>query len=103
MGLKFYHVITLCILSVNGWIFNAITMHFNEIDLLYQKALKYQHHAENYKESLAYDITPFGLQLKKKAAISAISPDFDNQWNNVLKDAERKLLKLLLKEVNEIS
>ena len=47
MGLKFYHVITLCILSVNGWIFNAITMHFNEIDLLYQKALKYQHHAEN--------------------------------------------------------
>ena len=41
--------------------------------------------------------------MKKKAAISGMSPDFDNQWNNVLKDAERKLLKLLLKEVNEIS
>ena len=52
---------------------------------------------------MANDITPFGLQLKKKAVISAISPDFDNQWNNVLKDAERKLFKLLLKEVNEIS
>ena len=84
MGLKFYHVITLRILSVNGWIFNAMTMHFNEIDLLYQKTLKYQHHAENYKERLAQDITPFGLQLKEKAAISAISPDFNKYWNNVL-------------------
>ena len=33
----------------------------NEIDLFYEKALKYQHHAENYKESLAQDITSFGL------------------------------------------
>ena len=33
--------------------------------------------------------------MKKKAAISVISPDFDNQWNSVLKDAERKLLKLI--------
>ena len=79
----------------------------NEIDLFYEKALKYQHHAENYKESLAQDITSFGLQSKKKTAIGAISPDFDNQWNkeywnNGLKDAERKLLKLLLKEINEI-
>ena len=63
MGLKFYHVITLCILSVNGWIFNAITMHFNEIYLLYQKALKCQYHAENYKESLVQDITPFELHI----------------------------------------
>ena len=65
--------------------------------------MKYQHHAENYKESLPHDIIPFVLQLKKKADISPISPDFSNQWNNLLKDAERKLLKLLLKEVNEIS
>ena len=83
--------------------FNAITMYLNKLDILYQKALKYQHHAENYKESLELDITPFGWQLKKKAAISAISPDFNNQWNNVLKDAEKKLSKLLLKEVREIS
>ena len=48
-------------------------------------------------------ITPFGLRLKKKAAITPISPDFDNQWNGILKDAERKLLKLLLKEAQEIS
>ena len=91
------------VLLVNGWMFNAITIYLNKLDILYQKALKYQHHAENYKESLALDITPVGLQLKKKAAISAISPDFNNQYNNVLKDTERKLSKLLLKEVREIS
>ena len=49
------------------------------------------------------DIKPYVLQLKKKAAISCISPDFNNWWNNVLKEAERKLLKLSLKEVTEIS
>lgn len=65
--------------------------------------MKYQHHVENYIENLAQDITPYGLQLKKKAAISSISPDFSNRWNNVLKETERELLKLLLKEVNEIS
>lgn len=65
--------------------------------------MKYQHHVENYIENLAQDITPYGLQLKKKAAISSISPDFRNRWNNVLKETERELLKLLLKEVDEIS
>ena len=38
----------------------------------------------------------FELQLKEKA-IYVISPDFDNQWNGILKEAERKLLRLLLK------
>ena len=77
-------MITLCILSVNGWIFNTKIIHFNKIEI----ALKYQRHAKNYKESLAQDITPFCLQLRKKAAINAISPYFDNQWNNVLNFAE---------------
>ena len=41
--------------------------------------------------------------MKKKAAINSISPDFKIEWNGILKDAERKLLKLLLKEVQDIS
>ena len=53
-------------------------------------------------ESLSQDVTPYRLQLKK-AVISSISPDFRNRWNNDLGDAERKVLKLLLKEVNDIS
>ena len=42
------------------------------------------------------------LQLKKKAAINAISPDFDKQWNGILKKAEGKLLRLLLNETRQI-
>ena len=78
-------------------------MRYNQVDLLYQQALKYHHHAENYHQSILQDITPFGLRLKKKDAINPISPDFDNQWYGILKDAKRKLLKLLLKEAQEIS
>ena len=103
MGLKIYLVITLYILSVSGWFFESFTMRNNQVDLLYQHALKYYHHAENYKQSILEDITPFGLRLKKKAAINPISPDFNIEWNGILKDAERKLLKLLLKEVQDIS
>ena len=65
-------------------------MHLNEVYLLYQKILKYQNHVANYTEILAEDVTPYGLQLKKKAVISAISPDFNNRLKNVLKDLKKK-------------
>ena len=99
MLLMFYYVINLCILLVNEWFGNTITMYLNEVNLLYQRVLKHQHHVENYIENLAQDITSY--VLKKKVAISTLSSDFRNRWNNALKEAERKLLKLLLKEVNE--
>ena len=78
-------------------------MRNDQVDLLYQHALKYGHHAENYKQSVLEDITPFGLRLKKKAAINPLSNDFNIEWNGIPKDDERKLLKLLLKEVQDIS
>ena len=78
-------------------------MRYNEVDLLYQHMLKYDHHAENYQQSILQDITHFGLRVKKKAAINPISPDFSSQWNGIVKDAEQKLLTLLLKEAQEIS
>ena len=95
-------MITIYILSVNGWFLEGITMRYNQVDLLYQHVLKYYHHAENYQQSILQDITHFGLWLKRKAAINPISPDFNSQWNQTLKDAERKLLTLLLKEAKEI-
>ena len=87
MGVKFYHVVTRYILSVNGWFFEGITMRYNQVDLLNQHALKYYHHAENYQQSILQDITPFGLQLKKRTAINPTSPDFNSHWNGILKDA----------------
>ena len=47
-------------------VFEGKTMRYNQVDLLYQHALKYYHHAENYQQSILQDITPFGLRLKKK-------------------------------------
>ena len=78
-------------------------MRYNQVDLLCQPALKYYHHVENYQQSILQDITPFGLRLKKEAAINPVSPDFNSQWNGILKDAERKLLTLLLKKAQETS
>ena len=97
MFLMFYYVINLCILLVNEWFGNTITIHLNEVDLLYQRVLKYQHHVKNYIENLARDVTSYVLQLKKKAAINTISSDFSNRWNNALKEAERKTFEAITK------
>ena len=67
-------------------------------DRIYQRMLRYEHHHENYKNSLLNNITPYGLQLKKKAQIQTVSEDFSVKWTNVLYEAERKLVQLLLKE-----
>ena len=48
--------------------------------------------------SLLNNIAPYGLQLKKKAQIETVSEDFSVKWTNVLYDAERKLVQLLLNE-----
>ena len=42
-------------------------------DRIYQRMLRYEHHHENYKNSLLNNITPYGLQLTKKAQTETIS------------------------------
>ena len=68
------------------------------LENIYYKKLRYEHHHKNFEESILGDITPYGLMIYKKPGISAISPSFMEQWNSVLKSAERHLVKLLLKE-----
>ena len=46
----------------------------------------------------SYKILELLATVEKKAAIKPISHDLNNQWNEKLKDAERKLSKVLLKE-----
>ena len=60
--------------------------------------LRYEHHQENYLSSLQHGITPYGLQLKKRAQIETISEDFPTKWSNILYNDERKLVNLLLGE-----
>ena len=60
--------------------------------------LQKEYHHENYKNSLLNNITPYRLQLKKKAQIETVSEDFSVKWTNVLYNVEQKLVQLLLKE-----
>ena len=75
-----------------------ILMALQPVDRLYQKILRYQHHYLNYENSIRSDVIPHGLQIKKSAQIERNSPDFEDKWNNVLLEAERKLVSLLLDE-----
>ena len=45
-----------------------------------------------------HGITPYGLQWKKYAQIETILEDFPTKWSNILYNAERKLVNLLLDE-----
>ena len=45
----------------------------SHLDLLFQKALRYEHHHENFKESLSNSVTPFGLCIKKAPAIVPVN------------------------------
>ena len=51
-------------------------------------------------------LTPSGLRIKKRPVINAIYNTFEEQWNFVQYDAEKKLVQLLSKKseliVNEI-
>ena len=44
------------------------------------------------------DLIPKGLKIKKRPASEPISKDFNIKWNNILRNAERNLVELLLNE-----
>ena len=64
-------------------------LHLNN---LLQKSLRYDHHRENYIQSLRKGVIPTGLKLKKKPAIIHISDEFEVQWSNVLYDDVRYII-----------
>ena len=68
------------------------------LDILLQKSFRYQHHYKNYEKSIALDLIPKGLKIKKRHTFEPISKDFNIKWNNILWDAERNLVELLLNE-----
>ena len=72
------------------------------LDYLYQKSLCYQHHRENYLTSLLEGLIPSGLRINKRPAFESVSDKFENKWNSVLYDAEKLLVKLLLKESENV-
>ena len=74
----------------------------SHLDLLFQKALRYEHHRENFRESLSNNGKPFGLRIKKASAILSVNEDFHIKWKEILKNAEKELIELLLLESETI-
>ena len=70
----------------------------SHLDLLFQKALCYEHNRENFRESFSNNVSPFGLRIKNAPAIVRVDKDFHIKWQRVLKNAEKELTELLLLE-----
>ena len=85
--------------KVKGMVFFDGNSH---LDYLYQKSLRYQYHRENCVTSLLEGFIPKGLRIKKRPAFETVTDHFENQWNSILYDTEKRLVKLLLKESENI-
>ena len=73
------------------------SLNIQDLTNLYNKIIRYDH-AENYRRSIIEDETPYGLQINRKPGIQAVSVNFIEKWNEILKGTERKLVELLLTE-----
>ena len=95
---KVCHMITCinCLLAtclVKGMVLKDGTEH---LEYLLQKSFRYEHHLKNYEESLKTGLIPNDLQIKKSEAIIPLTEDFHRKWYQILYDAEKKLVELLL-------
>ena len=99
---KVYRVIALTIyylFVVEGMVLTGGTEY---LDYLLQKNYRYEHHLENYETSLKTGLILNGLKIKKSPAITPVSEDFNTKWNEVLYNAEKNLVALLLYESSKV-
>ena len=68
------------------------------LERLLQKSLRYQHHQKNCEKSLETGIIPKGLKIKKVPAFHPVSKNFFIKWEQILYNAEKNLVGLLLYE-----
>ena len=74
----------------------------SHLDSVFQKALRYSHHRENYNKSLQNGVIPPGLRINKQLAFIPTTADFYIKWDSILYDTERKLVELLLVESEKV-
>ena len=74
----------------------------SRFDFLLRKSVRYNHHKQNYEGSLFEGIIPKGLKINKKPAFQPISGNFYQQWNIVLYDTEKRLVRLSLEESEKV-
>ena len=73
-----------------------------DLSNLYNKGIRYDHHAENYKRSIIEEKSPYGLQINKKPRIQIISLDVFEKLSSFLRNAERQLTEFLLRETKVV-
>ena len=54
------------------------------LERLLHKTMRYQHHQQNYEDSIRTGIVPKGLRIKKALAFEPVSKDFYIKWNEIL-------------------
>ena len=73
-------------------------MNIQDLSNLYKKKIWYNYHIANYKYTIIDVKSTYGLQIHKKTGIQAISLDFLEKWNSVVRNTEKQLIELLLTE-----
>ena len=92
-----YFLIILIILVTNSVHSMVFSDGLEHLDKLLQKSLRYKHHQLNYEESLRR-----GVRIRKDPAFEPISDDFQIKWNEILYNAEKNLVELLLYESSKV-
>ena len=64
---------------------------YSDLEFMYMKLVKLEHHHENFFRAISDDIVPYGLRLKKSPQISSTSDEFKEKGNALLGEAERAL------------
>ena len=90
---KGYRLIFSLVLVDGMFVLEGILFWF---DLLVQKFPRYNYYQKSYEQSLTERILSTGLNLTKRRAFQPVLPEFNLNWKNVLYDAGKKLVKLLL-------
>ena len=70
------YLIIIYITLANGMV--LLEVNSQSLDWFFQKLLRYEHYAENYKLAVDQQIIRFGLRISKAPAILPISEDFNN-------------------------
>ena len=91
-------LIILYTFMTNGTVFRDTWQNLN---YLFQKVICEQHHHDNYHGSLEKNRTAFGLRMKKRPAIKRTSNNFYTAWNSVLYNTEKRLVELILGEIEK--
>ena len=85
--------------SVHSMVFSDGLEH---LDKLLQKSLRYKHHQLNYEESLRRGVILKGLRIRKGPAFEPINDDFQIKSNEILYNAKKNLVELLLYESSNV-